>query len=247
MQHSSFLRVGALTLSIGLSTTGLAISQGESVSRTAMPTLSIFEANRAVMVQMTGQIIDSLTSKPVAATLIFKKLPAEDNIGIYQIDGQSGQYDLALLKDVRYNFKVKAFDYWPADYQISGLQASATKDFKLRPVAAVGETMPLQELLFDNDEYVISKSSYDELDKLTDIMMDNNRLAVQIEGHTDVRGTPETNLRLSENRATAVRDYLLTRGIEKNRIKTKGFGSSQPVLKYSDPSNRRVEVRVLAK
>jgi outer membrane protein OmpA-like peptidoglycan-associated protein len=70
-----------------------------------------------------------------------------------------------------------------------------------------------------------------------------------LEGHTDYLGDAKQNMRLSEERVKAVRDYLVSNGIGKSRIKTKAFGGTQPLSRDNTPEahrlNRRVELRIL--
>ena len=78
------------------------------------------------------------------------------------------------------------------------------------------------------------------------LMAQNANKKMLVEGHTDSRGAVATNLALSLQRANAVRDYLVARGVNANRIAALGIGSSRPLLDNSNPqnraSNRRVEI-----
>ena len=77
----------------------------------------------------------------------------------------------------------------------------------------------------------------------------NPNMVIQLEGHTDTRGDAKLNLKLSEQRVDAVRDYLIRRGVKKERVKLKAFGGSQPLSKENTEEahklNRRVEVRII--
>lgn len=74
-------------------------------------------------------------------------------------------------------------------------------------------------------------------------------MVIQIEGHTDYLGDAVKNLKLSQQRVDAVKDYLLTKKIGKGRVKTKAFGGTNPLSRADTPEahrmNRRVEIRVL--
>ena len=74
-------------------------------------------------------------------------------------------------------------------------------------------------------------------------------MVIRLEGHTDYQGDPKDNIRLSKQRVDAVRDYIVTKKINKNRIKTKAFGGTMPISRDNTPEahrlNRRVELRVL--
>ena len=81
------------------------------------------------------------------------------------------------------------------------------------------------------------------------MMKDNPKLGIQLEGHTDNQGNPKMNMGLSQGRVDNVKKYLVSKGIDKDRIKTKAFGGTRPILNANSPEaralNRRVEMRVL--
>jgi outer membrane protein OmpA-like peptidoglycan-associated protein len=81
------------------------------------------------------------------------------------------------------------------------------------------------------------------------MLKNNPGMVIQLEGHTDVRGDAKLNLKLSEDRVNAVKTYLISKGANKKKIKTKAFGGSQPLSQENTEAahalNRRVELRVL--
>ena len=102
------------------------------------------------------------------------------------------------------------------------------------------------DILFDNDSYFIKPSSYGAIDRIVKMMNDNPEVSIQIEGHTDSNGSKESNQILSENRAKSVMYYLINKGIEKNRLRTVGYGEERPIDNRDNEEawakNRRVEV-----
>jgi OOP family OmpA-OmpF porin len=102
---------------------------------------------------------------------------------------------------------------------------------------------------FDTAKWII-KSKYDPiLNDVVAILKKNPSLKLEIEGHTDNRGSAAYNQQLSENRAKAVMDYLIAKGIAPNRLTARGYGLSQPAASNSTAAgraqNRRVELRPL--
>jgi hypothetical protein len=83
--------------------------------------------------------------------------------------------------------------------------------------------------------------SVSDLDKIADFLLKNPNQKIRIEGHADEDGDSNYNLKLSESRASAVKTYLIAKGIKAENIDTKGFGSSSPVSKLK-ADNRRVEI-----
>lgn len=103
-------------------------------------------------------------------------------------------------------------------------------------------------LIFATDKAVIHESSHDEMNELANLMRDDEGLLLRVEGHTDSRGSDEYNQKLSEDRANAVKEYLVEKGIDASRITTVGYGESQPIASNDTQTgldrNRRVELIV---
>ncbi|MDP6436229.1 MAG: OmpA family protein [Gammaproteobacteria bacterium] len=80
-------------------------------------------------------------------------------------------------------------------------------------------------------------------------LIDNPGLRVEVAGHTDSQGDSDYNIGLSQRRAETVRDYLVTAGVDQNRVTARGYGEDEPVASNATPQgrrqNRRVELRVL--
>ncbi len=87
------------------------------------------------------------------------------------------------------------------------------------------------------------------MNEFVELMKSETALIVEISGHTDNVGSPESNLTLSLQRANAVKNYLISKGIAANRIETKGYGDTQPIAPNTDAEgrqeNRRTEVRII--
>ena len=104
------------------------------------------------------------------------------------------------------------------------------------------------EVLFDTGKFELKPAATSTLEALAGLLAKRPTSAVAIEGHTDSVGSAQSNQLLSENRAGAVRQWLVAHGIPASRITTKGFGSTAPVATNETADgrqkNRRVEVRV---
>src|SRR6187551_2847091 len=111
-------------------------------------------------------------------------------------------------------------------------------------------------LIFGTAKYQITvgaegynPKSYPGLDEVVQMMKENPKIEIQLEGHTDNVGSPKANLELSQDRVDAVKKYIVKKGISKGRIQTKAFGGSQPLGNEMTPEartkNRRVEMRIL--
>ena len=107
----------------------------------------------------------------------------------------------------------------------------------------------LKNINFETGKSILLESSFSELNKLVSYLKTNSKYNIQITGHTDNSGNENENVKLSNQRACSVADYLIKGGVAKNRIKHAGLGSKKP-LKPNDSEankllNRRVEVNIV--
>lgn len=113
-----------------------------------------------------------------------------------------------------------------------------------------GTTIVLQNIFFEYDKSVLLQQSYNELQNLLSILLSHPKMRVEIRGHTDGRGSADYNMRLSENRAKAVVDYLTSKGIDERRLRYRGFGKTMPIdsnaTEEGRAKNRRVEFHIIS-
>jgi len=121
-------------------------------------------------------------------------------------------------------------------------------DFRLVKVQ-IGKRVVLNNILFETGKSILTTGSYAELDRLLTILGENPLMKIEISGHTDNTGSVALNLRLSGDRAKAVVEYLVQKGIDRSRLESKGFGSQQPISDNATSpgraKNRRVEFKIL--
>lgn len=115
-------------------------------------------------------------------------------------------------------------------------------------VPRAGEII-LLNVYFDTGKSTLKKSSEEAVDRLENLLALKPEIKVQISGHTDNVGNDEKNQNLSEERALAVKEELIKRGISEERIKAKGFGESEPIADNNTADgrakNRRVEFQII--
>ena len=100
------------------------------------------------------------------------------------------------------------------------------------------------DVFFDFDSAAMKPGAYAEINRVAPILQKYDHTAIQVEGHTDQIGTEAYNQRLSEQRADSVKNALIQRGIDPNRIRAVGFGESQPISS-DNAMNRRVTLRII--
>jgi outer membrane protein OmpA-like peptidoglycan-associated protein len=113
----------------------------------------------------------------------------------------------------------------------------------------VGKKVVLNNILFELGKAVLTKSSFGELNRLVGILQDSPLMKIEISGHTDNTGSPVINAKLSNDRARAVVEYLVQKGINRTRLTYRGYGSDQPIAENTTAGgrakNRRVEFKIL--
>jgi len=115
------------------------------------------------------------------------------------------------------------------------------KDIPNATVERVGEGIVVEfndKILFGFDSYVLSAGATTNLDKLVDILKKYEDTDIEVQGHTDNKGTVAYNQSLSEKRARAVSNYLTQKGIPSSRLTTKGYGETAPKYSNDEEENR---------
>lgn len=120
----------------------------------------------------------------------------------------------------------------------------------LTRVTEDGSVELLQPIEFETGKAVIKAGSFPIIDEVVTLMKARSDMKMGVYGHTDNKGFPAMNMKLSGDRAAAVMDYLVSHGIAKGRLESKGFGQTKPVADNGTDvgrsKNRRVEFKILA-
>ncbi|MCK0158785.1 OmpA family protein [Cellulophaga sp. F20128] len=154
--------------------------------------------------------------------------------------------------------KQKQFSYYYVDdvsveLKDSNLKINAEeslpKEVRAVPTLEQNKVYSFRNVLFEFDKAVLLAESQIELNALSEFLLQNNKLRIEIYGHTDAVGTKAHNLELSKARAKAVTDYLALKIQDKNRIKWFGYGSTKPIANNTTENgrtkNRRVEFKLI--
>jgi outer membrane protein OmpA-like peptidoglycan-associated protein len=109
---------------------------------------------------------------------------------------------------------------------------------------ARGLIVNMSDVLFDFDKYTLKPEAREKLAKISGILLAYPGLKIQVEGYTDSIGSDDYNLRLSEQRAISVRDYLVQQGVAMDSVGAVGFGKDNPVASNSTAAGRQLNRRV---
>lgn len=215
------------------------------------PTLQIKEAQLTIL---KGTITDALTKKPLEATIELIDNVKNEVVASFTSNSSTGRYLVSLPAGRNYGIAVKKEGYLfhSENFDIPATAAfqEVTKDVELKNVA-VGSKIILKNIFFDFDKATLRPESTNELERLTKLLQDVPTLKIEIGGHTDSKGADDYNKKLSDNRAKAVVDYLVTKGISSSRLTSMGYGEEQPIATNDTDEgrqlNRRTEFKILSK
>ncbi|HEY0977302.1 MAG TPA: carboxypeptidase regulatory-like domain-containing protein [Flavobacteriales bacterium] len=203
-----------------------------------------------------GVVMHGETMAPIAGAKVV--LMGSDNKPIDETTtDMNGHYSFALKNDKDYRLAVEKDGFFRQSARITTKGKASTiirTDFKLFPLE-VDQVVRLDNIYYDLAKWNIRPDAAIELDKLVTTLLDNPTVTIELSSHTDCRGKDPYNLSLSEKRAKSAVEYVIKKGIAKERVFSKGYGETKPVEtcvceKCTDDQhqrNRRTEFKVLSK
>jgi OmpA-OmpF porin, OOP family len=207
------------------------------------------------VVIVSGRVVDSKTGKPIQdAKVTYKVLPDGDEGEAY-VNPLTNEYKIVLPYGAKYSYRAEVRGSIGIEKFIDLTQINVHKvikddDIKVALIE-VGVELPLNNIFFEYAKATLRPDSYPELDRIVDTMKENPNLAIEVQGHTDNVGSNESNLKLSQDRAEAVRKYLLSKKIQAARVTSVGYGETKPVATNDTEEgralNRRVQLAIVRK
>lgn len=238
---------------------GLNESEGYiSSDRESLCCLEIFHIKRSFLM-IKGKILDCATMKPLEGATVtltakdFEKQQVNtDENGIYNFKVNSNRgFQLNVAKD-SYFAKNMAYTY----DQLAKIDTLFSPDLCLTPFK-IDKPIVLENVLYEFNKATLTDSSKLILDNLYQIMVDNQNIEIELSAHTDTIGSYDYNMKLSDLRAKSCVEYLVSKGIAEERMKSKGYGFTIPVAPNKLPNgkdnpvgralNRRTEFKVTKK
>ncbi|MDD2612478.1 MAG: OmpA family protein [Bacteroidales bacterium] len=180
-------------------------------------------------------IVARQVSKPNGAFLFQLKMP-----GLYRLQGTKNSYYP---------------DTTSINFEDNAVNSTLNVSLYLDPLLEKGKTFRLNPIFYNFDKYNIREDAAVVLNELVRTMHENPTLKIELASHTDSRGTDKYNMDLSQNRAQSVVNYLVSRGISRDRMVAKGYGESRLINRCADgigcteaehQENRRTEFTVLS-
>lgn len=203
------------------------------------------QANPVVLV--TGKVYNIKNKQPVAANIIYELLPEGTKSGEVSTDPVTGEYKIILPYGKNYGFLAHAAGYLSESSNLDISQVAEYKELKvdlnLVPIE-VGQIVRMNNIFFEYKSINLAAESFPELRRIVDELAENPTMEIEIEGHTDSKGSDEYNLKLSGDRAQSVRTQILAMGVKPNRIKAVGYGETKPIADNETDEGRSINRRV---
>jgi len=201
---------------------------------------------------LAGVIIDEESKLPVPANIELIDLATKKIVFQSFAKRENGSYFVCLPvgKDYALNVSQNGYLFHSENFTLtSGTKLEPyKKDVMLQPIK-VGGIVVLDNIFFDTDKFDLKTKSETELEILYTFLVKNSMLKIEISGHTDNRGNKAANVTLSNNRAKAVYDFLVKKGISADRLSYKGYGDTQPRETNDTDTgrslNRRTEFKII--
>ncbi|HEX6193893.1 MAG TPA: OmpA family protein [Chitinophagaceae bacterium] len=198
-----------------------------------------------------GQVFDNKTKKGIPSTVELIDLASKEPVSKVQTDAL-GHYliTLPLGKDYAFHVNRKGYLFYSDNFSLSQKEPDSLheKNIALQPLET-NASIVLKNIFFAVNKFDLQPESQSELDKVVSFLAENPSLRIEISGHTDNQGKPADNLVLSNNRSKAVVNYLITKGVNAQRLTAKGYGETKPVANNASDEgrslNRRTEMRVI--
>ncbi len=175
----------------------------------------------------------------------------DDNKQVVQTKtDKDGKFNFELEPSKKYKVVTTADDCMKEEsrLKVKRKSKSVELDINIKRIKA-GDLIKLGNIEFETGTSNLTPDSYNTLDSLVKIMKNNPSVKIEISGHTDDVGSEATNKSVSEKRAKTCSDYIISKGILADRIKTIGYGETKPLVpndsKENKAKNRRVEFKII--
>ncbi len=202
---------------------------------------------------LSGIVVDKISSKPADGVDVTVTNETQSSINSRKSSPGDGSFKVQLESNSDFTIVGKKASYLSNIEKLStrGLNRNTTLYLKLElqiQEVTASATIVLNKIYFETGKATIHTAASTDLNILIQFLRDNPALRLEIQGHTDNTGSALANIRLSQRRANSIITYLVTKGIEKERLLAKGYGATKPISTNATiagrGSNRRVEMKL---
>jgi OOP family OmpA-OmpF porin len=188
--------------------------------------------NEPITFDISGTVTDYLSGEPITSALITIKDVSAENEPMFIITDDKGFYSTPLLANVQFFLKAqkKSYQASSASATTKGLTETThlVQDFVLDVIP--GEDIVIEGIEYDLNKTTLRPKSLEILDKIFDYLQLNDNFSIEINAHTDTRGSDKANQILSQGRAQSCVTYLISKGIANERLLPTGYGETKPLI-----------------
>lgn len=204
------------------------------------------------VVLITGKVLNAKDNSPLEANIAYNGLLDGVNYGIARTNPATGEYKIVLPYGKKYDFSANAANFIgiseTMDLTEIGDYQEIVRDLYLVPIE-VGSIVRLNNIFFETGKSELREESFNELNRVVELLNQNPNMTIELSGHTDNVGNDAFNKKLSQDRADACKAYLVKQGIGESRLKSVGYGEDKPIASNEtaegQAQNRRVEFTIL--
>ncbi|HEX6846259.1 MAG TPA: OmpA family protein [Chitinophagaceae bacterium] len=231
-----------------------------SSDRSAECCLELFTLSKVKpMTTVSGMVVSCNGNLPISGATVSIVDTISNQTLFTRVTGADGKYSIELPEVIPLKAVASAEGYLPNSVHFT---KPAVEDIVLNnPTICLFDapkddgTVTVDNIYYDFNSATLRDESFPVLDQLVAMMNENKELKLEIGAHTDSKGTDAYNLKLSDARAKSVVDYLIRKGINTDRLESKGYGESKPVAENANidgsdnpegrQKNRRTEFKII--
>ncbi|HLZ16253.1 MAG TPA: OmpA family protein, partial [Cyclobacteriaceae bacterium] len=231
------------------------VSRRNSIGETDIVRLKLPQAIKPdPVILISGKTINAKTKDPVTAEILLDNLGTGKEVAEAFSDPRTGAFKIVLPPGANYGLHAAAKGFLSVNENLELVSikeyAELEKNLFLVPIE-VGVSLQLNNVFFEQGKPVLRPESYPELDRLVQILKDNSGVQIELAGYTDNVGTQSALIKLSQDRVTAVINYLASKEVSRQRLTGKGYGAMNPLVRNDTEEhrkmNRRVEFKITKK
>ncbi|MDE6449662.1 MAG: OmpA family protein, partial [Muribaculaceae bacterium] len=177
-------------------------------------------------INLSGYVIDK-DEEPVPNAVI--RIVGNDGSNRKEIARNDGSFQFPLQRGVRYVMLAGAKGYLNARQEFRADDAEEDAEYSVDFIlASINKPIVIDNIFYDFDKATLRPESKTALDEMAQVMRDNPNITIEMAAHTDRKGSDDYNIKLSQRRAQSVIDYLISAGIQPDRLQAQGYGKSRP-------------------
>ena len=196
---------------------------------------------------IVGKVFNRITGEPIGARIVFESLPDGQEEGVARSNPATGEYKIILPIGKLYGYRAEADGFLSVNENVNLNEAKEyTEVYKNLYLVPFGEdnSMIVNNIWFEQGQSDLLPTSLPEMARLTVAMYRNKDMKIRISSYSDDLGGDQANIQLTESRAQKLREFLISKGIDGNRIEAQGMGNGRPNPNSPELLNR-IELTIL--